>query len=151
MCTRTVVNWHSSLVLLRDSFDRGENTTYHVSIVFLILLMSPNSAHRNFEKYNKLTRGQRTLIWEFKGCTEQCHFIRKDQVLNPAKCPLDLNWETAARITADSLMRREPKVQRWRTDNCSVCLKSYITLATVFPLTARWSPSWFWVVYVSFF
>lgn len=91
MCTRTVANWQRSLVLLRDSFDCGEDTTYHVSIFFLMILMSTNSAHRNFEKYNTITRGQRTLIWKFKGYTDQSHLTRKDKVLNPAKCPIDLN------------------------------------------------------------
>lgn len=91
MYTRTVVNWQRSVVLLRDSCERGQDTTYHVSIVFLILLMSADSAHRSFEKYNKIARGQRTLIWEFKGCTEQSYLARKDKVLNPAKCPVDLS------------------------------------------------------------
>lgn len=122
MYTRTVINWQRSLVLFRDSFDCGEDTTYHVSIVFLTLLMGADSAHRNFEKYNKITRGQRTLIWEFKGCTEQSHLARKDKVLNPAKCPMDLNSELTAGVTADSLMRREPKVKGNEELRTAVCV-----------------------------
>jgi len=50
MYTRTVASWKRSLIVLRDSFDCDEDNSYHMFIVFLVLLMGANNAQPNFEK-----------------------------------------------------------------------------------------------------